>query len=189
MNEQTLVEKKRNSPPRGAGGAKKRPRYTVAEKLKAVRLHLEEGFSYELMARELSLNKSSLQRWVCQYQLAGEAGLQPATPAKREPKLPPPITDKIIELKQQNPTFGIKRISQILRRCFFLPASPETVRQRLHDAELMTKQPPRKQRNMVRPRFFERATPNQMWQTDIFTPQTARPSTEDSLRQGLVVTA
>jgi len=29
--------------------------------------------------------------------------------------------------------------------------------------------PPKPRRNMVRPRFFERATPNQMWQTDIFT--------------------
>ena len=57
----------------------------------------------------------------------------------------------------------------MLRRCFFLPASPETVRQRLHAAELMTERPARKERNLTRPRFFERATPNQMWQTDIFT--------------------
>ena len=83
--------------------------------------------------------------------------------------MPAPITDKHIELKPEHPTFGIKRISQILRRCFFLPSSPETVRQRLHANELMTEQPPRKQRNITRPRFFERATPNQMWQTDIFT--------------------
>ena len=83
--------------------------------------------------------------------------------------MPAPITEKIVELKQQNPTFGIKRISQVLRRVFFLPASPETVRQRLHAAELMSEPTPAKRRNMVRPRFFERATPNQMWQTDIFT--------------------
>lgn len=59
--------------------------------------------------------------------------------------------------------------SQVLRRVFFLPASPETVRQRLHEAELMPETTPPKKRNLVRPRFFERATPNQMWQTDIFT--------------------
>jgi len=40
MNEQTVVEKKRNSPPRGAGGAKKVRRFTLDEKLKAVRLRL-----------------------------------------------------------------------------------------------------------------------------------------------------
>ena len=72
-------------------------------------------------------------------------------------------------LKQQNPTFGIKRISQVVRRGFFLPASPEPVRPRLHAAELMSEPTPAKRRNLVRPRFFERATPNQMWQTDSFT--------------------
>jgi len=169
MNEQVIVEQKKNSPPRGAGGAKKLRRFTKDEKLKAVRLHLEEGFSMPLVCQEVGISRSCLGLWLEAYRSNGEAGLQPRLPGRRAAKLPAPITDKIIELKQQNPTFGIKRISQVLRRCFFLPASPETVRQRLHDAELMTERPPRKQRNMVRPRFFERATPNQMWQTDIFT--------------------
>jgi len=169
MNEQTVVEKKRNSPPRGAGGAKKMRRYTAAEKLRAVRLHLEEGFSMALVAEELNVSKSSVDHWLGAYRLGGEAGLEPKQKHSRQPRLPAAITEKIVELKQQNPTFGIKRISQVLRRCFFLPASPETVRQRLHEAELMPPTTPPKQRNITRPRFFERATPNQMWQTDIFT--------------------
>ena len=169
MNEQTVVEKKRNSPPRGAGGAKKVRRFTADEKLKAVRLRLEEGFSLADVCAEIGVAQSGLSRWIRQYHALGEAGLQSRTPGPRQSRLPAPITDKIIELKQENPTFGIKRISQILRRCFFLPASPETVRQRLHAADLMTESSPPRKRNMVRPRFFERATPNQMWQTDIFT--------------------
>jgi transposase InsO family protein len=144
-------------------------RFTKDEKLKAVRLYLEEGFNMTLVCEEVGVSRSCLGLWLEAYRSSGEAGLEPKLNGSRVPKLPAPITDKIIELKQETPTFGIKRISQVLRRCFFLPASPETVRQRLHAAELMTKQPPRKQRNMVRPRFFERATPNQMWQTDIFT--------------------
>src|ERR1700739_1822167 len=169
MNEQTLVEKQRNGPPRGAGGGRKRGSFTVADKLKAVRLHLEEGFSQSSVCEELGVSKSSLGLWLQSYRLGGEAGLEPRLPGKRRPKLPAPITEKIVELKQENPTFGIKRISQVLRRCFFLPASPETVRQHLHKADLMLASKPPKQRNITRPRFFERATPNQMWQTDIFT--------------------
>ena len=169
MNEQTVVETKRNSPPRGAGGAKKVRRFTADEKLKAVRLRLEEGFSLADVCAEIGVAQSGLSRWIRQYRALGEAGLQSGTPGTRQARLPAPITDKIIELKQAHPTFGIKRISQILRRCFFLPASPETVRQRLHAADLMTESSPPRKRNMVRPRFFERATPNQMWQTDIFT--------------------
>lgn len=169
MNEQNIAEKRRNSPPRGARADRKRGSYTVAEKLQAVRLHREEGFSQELVCQELGVSKSSLGLWLQQYRLGGEAALHPAQPKARSPKLPAPITDKILELKQQNPTFGIKRISQLLRRWFFLPASPETVRQHLHAAELMPETTPPKKRNLTRPRFFERATPNQMWQTDIFT--------------------
>src|SRR5208283_5465836 len=48
-------------------------------------------------------------------------------------------------------------------------ASSETVRQHLHKAHLMPASSPPKKRNVTRPRFFERATPNQMWQSDIFT--------------------
>jgi transposase InsO family protein len=169
MNEQTVVEKKRNSPPRGAGGAKTSRRYSPADKLRAVRLHLEEGFPKRDVCQEMGMSVSCLCLWVTSYRQQGEAGLQSAYAGKRAAKLPAAITDKIVELKQQNPTFGIKRISQVLRRCFFLPASPETVRQRLHEAELMPPTKPPKQRNITRPRFFERATPNQMWQTDIFT--------------------
>jgi transposase InsO family protein len=130
---------------------------------------LEEGFSQSLVCQELGIHKSSLGLWLQQYRLGGEAGLQPAPSGPRPAKLPAAITEKIRELKTENPGFGIKRISQMLRRWFFLPASAETVRQRLHEAQLMPPGSPPKKRNITRPRFFERATPNQMWQSDIFT--------------------
>jgi transposase InsO family protein len=50
-----------------------------------------------------------------------------------------------------------------------LQASAETVRARLHEANLMDEKRSKARRNVSRPRFFERATPNQLWQTDIFT--------------------
>ena len=76
MNEEVIVEKMRKSPPRGAGGAKKMRRYTAAEKLKAVRLHLEEGFTQGLVCQELGVCKSTLVMWLQAYRLDGEAGLQ-----------------------------------------------------------------------------------------------------------------
>jgi transposase InsO family protein len=78
------------------------------------------------------------------------------------------VRSKILELKKEEPSRGIKRISQLLKRVFFLPGSPETVRKTLKEHGLI-EPPPKPRRNLVRPRFFERATPNQMWQTDIFT--------------------
>jgi transposase InsO family protein len=130
---------------------------------------LEEGFSQNTVCTELKIGHSSFCNWIKAYRQFGEAGLQPAIQNARQPKLPPAIRNQVLALKQENPTFGIKRISQWLRRWFLLPASPETVRRHLHAAELMTEAPPPKKRNLTRPRFFERATPNQMWQSDIFT--------------------
>jgi transposase-like protein len=88
MNEQTIVEKKRNSPPRGAGGAKKMRRYTPEEKLKAVRLYREEGFSMALVSEDLGISKSSVEHWLKAYQLGGESGLQSKTGGRRKARLP-----------------------------------------------------------------------------------------------------
>ena len=173
MSEQSIVERKRskrNNPPRGVGGAAKTARrYPPEVKVKAVRLRLEEGFSLADVCQEMGMAMSCLSRWVRLYQQFGEVGLQPHAAAQREPRLPEPITRKIVELKERHPTFGVKRISQLLRRWFFLPASAETVRAHLHRAKLMPPAPTVRKRNITRPRFFERATPNQMWQSDIFT--------------------
>ena len=63
----------------------------------------------------------------------------------------------------------VKRISHLLKRAFFLSASPETVRRTLGAESLIVPSKKKPQRNITRPRFFERSTPNQLWQSDIFT--------------------
>lgn len=63
----------------------------------------------------------------------------------------------------------MKRISQFLQRMLHLPGSPETVRQTLHQEGLLASAPRRTAKVPPKPRFFERATPNQMWQSDIYT--------------------
>jgi transposase InsO family protein len=170
MNDNEPVEKKKSnntSPPRG-GPPKKNPPRTFEERLRAVKLHLEEGFTQELVAQEMGISSAAVHKWVRRYRLHGEEGLKSRAPGRRGAKLAEPVRHRIIELKREEPTRGIKRISQLLRRVFFLQASPETVRKTLHEQGLI-EPPPKPRRNLVRPRFFERATPNQMWQTDIFT--------------------
>jgi transposase InsO family protein len=170
MSEQNEVEKKENPlPPKGGRRGGKKVRYGWEFKLKAVQLHLREGYSQQMVADELGVARHTVMGWVSRYQAQGEAGLQDRTGGSTEPKLPPAITQKIVEVKTQNPSWGIQRISHWLRRFLLLPASPETVRQKLHQAGLIDPAPPPRARNVTRPRFFERATPNQMWQTDIFT--------------------
>ena len=145
--------------------------YPYELRLKAVKLQLEDGIKQELVARELGVGKSSLTNWVRRYRAEGEQGLRdkPLGNGRGKKKLPEPVTAQILELKRQEPSWGVKKIAQVLQRMFWLPGSAETVRSRLHEAGLMNQERAKGRRNMTRPRFFERATPNQLWQTDIFT--------------------
>lgn len=172
MEERQEVEKA--APRSGRRKANRTIRYGFEFKLKAVKLHLEEGYPHLLICEEMGMGTSTLSVWLRDYRKHGEAGLRGSVPpgaggAESRARLPLPVREKILELKEQNPRWGIKHIAQVLRRFFFLSASPETVRRKLHEAGLMNHKRPRARRNLVRPRFFERSTPNQMWQSDIFT--------------------
>jgi transposase InsO family protein len=139
-------------------------------RLRLVRLCLEEQYPLAVVSSESGVKPKSLLRWMARYQKEGEAGLQDRPRGNRQRKLPAAVTEKILALKQRNPHQGTRRISALLKRLFFLPGSHETVRQRLAEHGMgnePTKAKPR--HNLTRPRFFERSTPNQMWQTDIFT--------------------
>jgi transposase InsO family protein len=143
-------------------------RYGADFKLQVVKKLLEENVPASVIQQECGVSSESIGRWARAYRRSGLAGLSPGYRGKGR-SLPSPVKQKIVELKKANPHFGIKRLSQVLKRAFFLSASPETVRKTLHDSSLITAPPKKRQRNITRPRFFERSTPNQLWQTDIFT--------------------
>ena len=147
---------------------KRSKRYGPDFKLKVVKKFVEESVPVSVIRQECEVSGETVARWVRDYRREGEAGLSPHRAGKGK-SLPSPVRQKIVELKEANPLFGIKRISQVLKRAFFLSASPETVRKTLHASSLINSPPKKRQRNMVRPRFFERSVPNQLWQTDIFT--------------------
>ena len=162
---------KRERPPRGAARRPKCHTYSAELKLRAVKLHVEEGFDLKLVAQEVGACPDSIREWVRRYQKHGRAGLEAwgGHRPKAKPKLPPLVKEQIVAVKKQHPGFGVRRIAHWLRGVLFLPASPETVRRTLHRHELLPKTKPRRmKKNPPKPRFFERAAPNQMWQSDIF---------------------
>src|SRR5512136_2654131 len=145
-------------------------RYGFEFKLRCVKLRLEEGLPVTLLSKEVGASKDVIRRWVKAYQERGEAGLRDrVVPTGGGRKLPGPVREKIIEIKKREPLFGVKRISHLLKRAFFLSASPETVRRTLGAESLIVPSRKKHSANITRPRFFERSTPNQMWQSDIFT--------------------
>jgi transposase InsO family protein len=148
-------------------GAKYVRRHPVEVKLKAVRLYLEEGMPTELVAKEVGVSCSTISWWLVNYRKYGEAGLRPKPYTHRRTNTPDAVGTQITAIKKNNPHFGSKRISQILRRIFLLKASPETVRKRLKKVGLVDAR--KKARKTPEPKihFFERTAPNETWQTDI----------------------
>jgi len=175
----TLLEEKGSEPMESVEEVKRKckgkesrfgNRYGFELKLRCVKLRLEEGLPVSLLSKEVGVSKDVVYRWVKAYQERGEAGLRNrivSSGSRR--KLPGPVREKIIEIKKREPFFGVQRISHLLKRVFFLSASPETVRQTLKEESLIVPTRKKHSANITRPRFFERSTPNQMWQGDIFT--------------------
>ena len=165
------LEKREREPQPPRGLARRVGNHSFELRRKAVKLRLEEGFPTELIARELGIGKSTLAAWVQRYRQHGEAGLQPLMGGRKvkAPKVATAVKAQIVTLKQQHPHFGVKRIAHVLRRMLFLPGSHETVRRTLQQKRLLPKSKKKPPKNPPKPRFFERATPNQMWQSDIFT--------------------
>ena len=161
--------------PSVVAGKKYTPPQNYEVKRRAVQLHLEEGAPVSLITRELGVNASAIYDWLQQYKTHGEEGLRPkprGVQAGSHRAIQTPLRQlihtRVVTLKREQPAFGVKRIAHTLRRLFHLPASPETVRKTLHRAKLITPKKKKTPSNPSKPRFFERATPNQMWQSDIF---------------------
>ena len=117
----------------------------------------------------VGISKHTLYAWQKRFKEHGPAGLmdQPKG-APTGSRLPEATRRAILMLKESNPSWGCQRISDMLVRGPALPASPSAVARVLREAgyhmeEVVTRPHEPKE---VR---FERAIPNQMWQTDLFT--------------------
>ncbi|HVX63025.1 MAG TPA: IS481 family transposase [Pirellulales bacterium] len=117
----------------------------------------------------VGLSKHTLYLWKKRFAQQGPAGLmeQPRG-ASTGSRLSEVAKRTIVMLKELHPDWGCQRISDELLRGPALAASSAAVARVLHEAgyemeERLTRPHPDKQRS------FERAKPNQLWQTDLFT--------------------
>src|SRR5262245_8228372 len=117
----------------------------------------------------VGLSRHTLYAWKKRFTAEGPAGLADkpkGTPAGS--KLPEVTRRTILMLKEAHPDWGCQRISDMLLRGPALPASSTAVARVMHEeadegvANPTTPHPPKVN-------SFERAGPNQLWQTDLFT--------------------
>ena len=122
-------------------------RFSHELKLRAVKLYVEEGHPAAAVARELGIGRSTLTAWAKRYREGGEGALAPQAPGGGRQQVDPAAKAAAIERKRRHPREGSRRISQVLRRVFFLRIGPETVRKALHEEELIEPAKPRAKRN------------------------------------------
>jgi transposase InsO family protein len=117
----------------------------------------------------VGISKHTLYAWKHKFETEGPAGLEEKPRGGPTGSRLPEVTKRaILMLKQDNPEWGCERISSMLLRGPALPASPQAVARVLHEAGYELDEAPT-HRHPDKVRRFERARPNQLWQTDLFT--------------------
>jgi transposase InsO family protein len=152
-----------------------RRNYPSDYKIKAVRLHLDEGISQSVVSEQIGIGSGLFSKWVRKYQKQGPSCFDSIRSQRRSGKIPAAVQERIVALKQSEPRDGSHRISDLLRRMFFMKASPETVRRILHKEALLppTPRPKTKKKHAVQHAAVDDEGgsyvkgPHLMWQSDI----------------------
>jgi transposase InsO family protein len=126
------------------------------------------GLPVAAFAEMVGLSKHALYAWKARFEQEGPAGLLDTPKPKPNLRLPDLTRRTILMLKQDHPEWGCERISDMLMRGPGLGASASTVAKVLHEAGYVAEEEPTAP-HPPRERRFERARPNQLWQTDLFT--------------------
>jgi len=143
--------------------------FTPEQRLLVLDAWTRSGLPAGDFAPLVGLSRHTLYAWEKRFDDHGPAGL--ADKPKGAPagsRLPEVTRRTILMLKEAHPDWGTQRISDMLLRGPALPASPTAVARVLHEEGYESaEQPTAPHEPPVR--SFERAKPNQLWQTDLFT--------------------
>ncbi|MBI4656407.1 MAG: transposase [Elusimicrobia bacterium] len=153
-------------------GVKKKHIWTVSEKLEIVAAR-EKGLTLHEVSELYGVCVTSIYEWTKAYKAKGIAGLERAPKGcsveSRSSRVE--AAEKVLEgVLKENPEAGIGKAQGALYRHGFLGLARETVRRLLRGLGHGPRSERFKKRNRpVKHRFFERANPNELWQSDIMT--------------------
>ena len=147
----------------------KSPAYNPQQRLMILDCWQRSGLPAKDFATLIGVSKHTLYAWKQRFTQLGPAGLLEQPRGAREGSRLPDLTKRtILLLKHAHPEWGCERISQMMLRGPALPASPPAVARVLREAGYVLQENPTHP-HPDKVRFFERARPNQLWQTDLFT--------------------
>lgn len=139
------------------------------ERLNILDLAMKSGLPLKEFAGLVGMSHNTLYLWKKRFDRYGVDGLvdQPRKSKRGESHVPEAVKKAILMLKGAHPEYGCERISDMLGRGPGLSASPSAILRVIREAGLEVASPPVPAHG-VEPKRFERAQPNQLWQTDIF---------------------
>jgi putative transposase len=155
---------------RGGGKPSERAAYGAAKKLLLLDVLSRSGLPLTDFADLVGVTSTTLYQWRKKFEAEGAEGLlDKPRGARGGSRLPEATRRAVLMLKESHPEYGEDRISAILGRDPALQASPGAVRRALAEAGWEPASAPRAEPHRDQVRRFERARPNQLWQTDVFT--------------------
>jgi transposase InsO family protein len=132
---------------------------------------MERGLAAHAVAKQLGVPYTTAVQWVQAYREHGEASLEARKPALH-PNLKKPPDERakaILATQAQTPGGGSRRIRDVMRRFLGIGVSATTVRRVLKAEGIKPQAARRRMRREPVVQHFERAEPNQLWQSDLFT--------------------
>ena len=142
---------------------------TPQQRLDVLDCWQRSGLPAKDFAPLVGVSRHTLYAWKQRFERLGASGfLDQPHGAKKGSRLPDSTRRAILALKESQPDWGCERISNTLLRSSALPPSPAAVARVLHEAGYQLHESPTRP-HPDHPRRFERARPNQLWQTDLFT--------------------
>ena len=153
-------------PPEQAGG---QAQLTPAQRLLVLDTWMKSGLPAGDYAPLVGVSKHTLYAWKARFEANGPAGLmdQPRG-GPRGSRMADVTKRAVLLMKSQHPEWGIERISALLARGPALAASPQAVLRVLEESGYQVEDRPTAP-HPDKERSFERAAPNQLWQSDLFT--------------------
>ena len=147
------------------------PSYSPEERRAVVEAFTRSGLSQRSFARMWGVAIKSLSSWLMRYEAGGPRALEPRRGGRRAGsfarQIAPSVCAEIVRTKRRFPDFGLRRVRDFLARFHGVRVSAGSVRRTLDEAGIERLPAPKRRRKSRQPRFFERARPGELWQSDI----------------------
>jgi len=148
-----------------------RKAWAISEKLEAVQARLN-GLQFNEVSALYGVSGTTVSKWTRQYEKGGLAGLEAAPRGGARGSSPRvEAAEQLVDgIKREDPEAGVGKVQGALYRRGFLDLARDTVRRLLrgrgHGPILVRS---RRRNRPAKVRSFERALPNELWQTDIMS--------------------